>query len=200
VIRIVLGLNGTLLRGALSALLGREPDLDVVADLAYTQDVRAAVARDRPDVAVLDLALPGDPTVAELCRTLPECPILVLLDAESSAAPGRSLAQLAPRIGLITTEASPADLVEGVRQLARGEPVLDPLLAVAALTVEESPLSDREAEVLRLVVDGAPAKEIATALELSVGTVRNHLSRILAKTGARTRIEAVRIAQDAGWI
>jgi len=200
VIRILLGHNGALLRGALAALISAEPDLEVVAQLARTGDVPAAIARERPQVAILDYLLPGNATVSELCRTLPDCAVLVVLDPQLSAGAGRSLAQLAPRVGLIGTEASPAELVDGVRQLARGEPVLDPALAVAALTAGDNPLTERECEVLRRVMDGAPAKEIAKKLELNVGTVRNYLSRILAKTGARTHVDAVRIAQEAGWI
>jgi two-component system response regulator DesR len=200
VIRILLGHNGALLRGALAALISAEPDLEVVAQLARTGDVPAAIARERPQVAILDYLLPGNATVSELCRTLPDCAVLVVLDPQLSAGAGRSLAQLAPRVGLIGTEASPAELVYGVRQLARGEPVLDPALAVAALTAGDNPLTERECEVLRLVVEGAPAKEIAKKLELNVGTVRNYLSRILAKTGAPTHVDAVRIAQEAGWI
>ena len=199
-IRILLGHNGALLREALAALISAEPDLEVVAQLARTGDVPAAIARERPQVAILDYLLPGNATVSELCRTLLDCAVLVVLDPQLSAGAGRSLAQLAPRVGLIGTEASPAELVDGVRQLARGEPVLDPALAVAALTAGDNPLTERECEVLRLVVEGAPAKEIAKKLELNVGTVRNYLSRILAKTGARTHVDAVRIAQEAGWI
>jgi len=200
VIRILLGHDGALLRGALAALISAEPDLEVVAELARTGDVPAAIARERPHVAILDYLLPGDATVSELCRTLPDCAVLVVLDPQLSAGAGRSLAQLAPRVGLIGTEASPAELVESVRQIARGEPVLDPALAVAALMAGDNPLTERECEVLRRVMDGAPAKEIAKKLELNVGTVRNYLSRILAKTGARTHVDAVRIAQEAGWI
>jgi len=200
VIRILLGHNGALLREALAALISAEPDLEVVAQLARTGDVPAAIARERPQVAILDYLLPGNATVSELCRTLPDCAVLVVLDPQLSAGAGRSLAQLAPRVGLIGTEASPAELVDGVRHLARGVPVLDPALAVAALTAGDNPLTERECEVLRLVVEGAPAKEIAKKLELNVGTVRNYLSRILAKTGARTHVDAVRIAQEAGWI
>jgi len=200
VIRIVLGQNGALLRGALSALLDREPDLYVVAELARTHDVPDVVAQHRPDVAVLDAGLPGDDPVGRLCRTVDECALLVLLDPVSRAGLGRTLVRLAPRVGLVATEATPTEFVTGVRQLARGEAVLDPLLAVAALGAEVSPLTSREAQILRLVVDGAPAKEIAARLALNVGTVRNHLTRIVAKTGARTRIEAVRKAQEAGWI
>lgn len=203
-IQVLLGQRGTLFRGALATVLSAEPDLTVVAELDRADDILPIAAREQPDVAVLDASLPGPVTVGELCpalcQSLPACGVLILLDRPAGAGLGRSLARLAPRVGFIGIETSPSDLVEGVRQLARGEPVLDAELAVAALTAGDSPLTEREREVLRLAVDGAPPSEIAQALFLSTGTVRNYLSRILAKTGARTRIEAIRIAQDAGWI
>lgn len=203
-IQVLLGQRGTLFRGALATVLSAEPDLTVVAELDRADDILRIAAREQPDVAVLDASLPGPVTVGELCpalcQSLPACGVLILLDRPTSAGLGRSLARLAPRVGFIGLETSTGDLVEGVRQVARGEPVLDAELAVAALTAGESPLTDREREVLRLAVDGTPPHEIAQALFLSTGTVRNYLSRILAKTGARTRIEAIRIAQDAGWI
>jgi two-component system response regulator DesR len=204
VIQVLLGQRGTLFRGALATVLSAEPDLTVVAELDRADDILPIATRERPDVALLDASLPGPVTVGELCpalcQSLPACGVLILLDRPASAALGRALARLAPRVGFIGIETSTGDLVEGVRQVARGEPVLDAQLAVAALTAGESPLTDREREVLRLAVDGTPPSEIAQALFLSTGTVRNYLSRILAKTGARTRIEAIRIAQDAGWI
>ncbi|GLI01600.1 response regulator transcription factor [Phytohabitans aurantiacus] len=203
-IQVLLGQRGTLFRGALATVLSAEPDLTVVAELDRADDILPIATRERPDVALLDASLPGPVTVGELCpalcQSLPACGVLILLDRPASAALGRALARLAPRVGFIGIETSTGDLVEGVRQVARGEPVLDAQLAVAALTAGESPLTDREREVLRLAVDGTPPSEIAQALFLSTGTVRNYLSRILAKTGARTRIEAIRIAQDAGWI
>jgi two-component system, NarL family, response regulator DesR len=205
VIRVLLGQRGRLVREALSAVMAAEDDLEVVAELSRADEVLPTARRDHPHVAVLDVALPGPITVADLCPTLcaalPACGVLILLDRQSGAGVGRSLARLAPRVGFLgTEETSPDDLVESVRQLARGEPVLDAEVAVAALTADENPLTDRECEVLRMALDGAPAKEIAQRLYLSAGTVRNYLSRILSKTGARTRIEAIRIAQDAGWI
>jgi two-component system response regulator DesR len=126
--------------------------------------------------------------------------VLLVLDRCEPAGPGVAMARLAPRVGLIATEASPAQLIEGVRRMARGEPVLDIELAVAALTAKGSPLTERERQILRLAADGTPVKEIAAQLFLCDGTVRNYLSRIVTKTGARTRIEAIRIAQEAGWI
>lgn len=197
---MLLGRPDALVRGALAAVLSHEPDLLVVAELARTDEVLATAARERPDVAVLDASLPGTVTIGELCQTMhqqsPACRPLVLLEQGTGTGLGRSLASLAPWLGLLATDAVPADLVEGVRRLARAEPVLDAELAPAA----ENPLTGREREVLRLTRNGAPTKEIARRLGLRVGTVRNYLSRSLAKTGARTALEATRVAQDAGWI
>jgi two-component system, NarL family, response regulator DesR len=204
VIRILLARKGRLLREALAVVLALHGDLRVVAELSRIDDLLPTARRERPDVAVLDCALPGPATVGKLCASLlgvvPDCGILVILDSRMCAGVGNGLARLAPRVGLIGTEAAVADLVEGVRSLARGEPVLDVEVAVAALTAVENPLTDREREVLRLAVDGAPTKEIARSLYLSPGTVRNYMSRAVGKTGARTRIEAIRVAQEAGWL
>jgi two-component system, NarL family, response regulator DesR len=204
VIRILLGQRGTLMREALATVLSQEEDLIVVARVAQRDDVVPLALRERPDVAVLDWGLPGTIPLTDLCITLhgvqPMCGVLVMLDPASSAGGGADLARLAPRVGLIALNSSPSDLIEGVRQMARGEPVLDAEVALAALTAEENPLTDRERDVLRLALHGAPAKEIARSLRLSTGTVRNYLSRIVTKTGARTHIDAIRRAQDAGWI
>jgi two-component system, NarL family, response regulator DesR len=103
-------------------------------------------------------------------------------------------------VRLIATETSPAQLIENVRRMVRGETVLDIGLAVAALTSPGNPLTHRECQILKLVAAGTPVKDIAAQIFLTAGTVRNYLSRIVTKTGARTRIEAIRIAQRAGWI
>jgi two-component system, NarL family, response regulator DesR len=202
-ITVLLAHPNALLREALAMVLGREPDLQVVADARDDEETLVRARETRPDVAVVDIALPGDTSVPALCRTLceelTECGILVLLDNDVTSS--RALAQLAPRVGLIGTDASPAELVESIRQLAAGKVVLDPRLAVAALAATETnPLTEREREVLRLAVAGLPTKEIARRLHLSSGTVRNCLSRVLTKTGARTRLEAIRVAQTSGWI
>jgi two-component system response regulator DesR len=177
VIRVALGHRGTLVRGALAAVLARENDLDVVAELDRSEDVLQVAGR-RPEVFLLDPQLPGRIRIEELCRKLAGRGVLVLIDHEAIAATSLALVKQAPRIGLIAT----------VR------------LAVAALKAGDNPLTDRECEVLRQVTTGATAQEVARTLSLSAGTVRNYLSRILAKTGSRSRIEAIRKAQDAGWI
>jgi two-component system response regulator DesR len=202
-IRILLGREGRVWREALATVLRSEEDLEVVADLAQTDEVAVAAARKQPEVVVLDHALPGTLTVPDLCEKLgaavPRSTVLVLMDQRGGAL-SSALAKLAPRVGVLATDATPGQLVESLRQLVRGEPVMDAKVAVAALTAKDNPLTEREREVLRLAGDGAPAKEIAAQLFLSAGTVRNYLSRVIAKTGARTRIEAIRIAQDSGWI
>lgn len=204
VIRILLAHRGALLRGALAALLANESDLKVVADVGCTDDVLPEATQLRPQLVVLDCALPGTTPIHELCNTLgrvqPDCGVLCLLDRRAYGRLGHSLLRLAPRVGLVGTESPPKDFVDGIRRLVRGEPVLDPDLAVAALRSGDATLTARECDVLRLAAQGATSKEIARNLCLSTGTVRNYLSRILSKLGARTRVEAIRIAQDAGWI
>lgn len=199
-LRLLLGHRDGLLREALSDVLSRESDLDVVAELARGDDLQAAVGRHRVEVAVLDALLPGLADVDVVCQKLPRLGILMLLERDAVNGASLELARLAPRVGLIGTEVSLADLVRAVRHVARGEAVLDPELAVAALTAVRNPLTSRERDVLRLAMTGAPADEIAQTLYLSPGTVRNYLWHVISKTGARTRIEAIRIAQDAGWI
>jgi two-component system response regulator DesR len=188
----------------LAAVLDQGKDIDVIGEVATAEEVLVTVGRARPDVVVVDAGLPGEPAVAGLCRELPRaapgCRALVMLDLPADTAVGAELALLVPRVGLLAIDASPDDLVTGARQLARGEPVLDSQVALAAVTAADNPLTDREQEVLRLVVAGAPAKEIATRLFLSPGTVRNYLARIVTKTGGRTRIDAIRIARHSGWI
>lgn len=200
VIRVVLGHHGALVRGALAAVLSQEADLDVVAEIENADDVLPTVTRMRPQVVVLDPVLAVQISIEELCLRLHELGILILIDRDLVNGASLALVRLAPRVGFIATDASPADLVEAVRQLADGGPVLDAAVAVAALRAVQNPLTERECEVLRQVTTGATAQEIAHKLNLSAGTVRNYLSHILAKTGARSRIEAVRKAQEAGWI
>ncbi|WP_460666153.1 response regulator transcription factor [Kribbella swartbergensis] len=199
-IRVVLGHHGALVRGALAAVLSQEADLEVLAEVEKADEVLPAVERTRPHVVVLDPMLDGAIRIEELCLQLREPGILILIDRDLLNGVSLALVRLAPRVGFIATDASPADLAEAVRQLAHGAAVIDPGVAVAALRAVENPLTERECEVLRLVTTGATAQEIARRLNLTAGTVRNYLSHILTKTDARSRIEAVRKAQEAGWI
>jgi two-component system response regulator DesR len=204
VIRVLVGQRDTLFRGALAAVLSGQPELSVVAELAGLDELVPAATRHRPRVAVLDGGLPGAGSIGGACRELqqavPACRPLVLLDRDRAAGPSRHLIPLAPWLGLLATDSAPADLVRAVCMVARGARVLDPGLAAAGRAAARSPLTERESEVLRLTQHGAPTKEIAKQLDLRVGTVRNYLSRGLTKTGARTVLEATRIAHDAGWI
>jgi two-component system, NarL family, response regulator DesR len=202
-IRVLLAQDRTLIRGALVALLGQEADIDVVADVAELGEVVPAARRCRPDLVILDLDLVDTDhlsTLAALTRALPGDGLLVLTDVRQSALLATAVARELPQVGFLSKQAPPARLVEAVRKLANGEPTLDPQLAVAALTGRGNPLTAREREVLLLAAAGAPAKEIAARLFLATGTVRNYLSSSMGKTGGRTRIEAIRIAQEAGWL
>lgn len=194
--------RGTLWRTAVATLLEQESGFKVVAQAGSIEALWETAGNGLADVAVLDAEVPGPSEIEPLCDKLgqqyPDIKILALMERLVGDQSG--LIRQAPRIGMLATESSPAQLFEGIRRIAVGETVLDPALAVAALTAGSNPLTDREREVLRKSVDGAPAKAIAAELYLSIGTVRNYLSRAVAKTGGRSRFEAVRIAQDEGWI
>lgn len=197
----MLGQSRTLWREALASVLSQVDDLEVVAEHTGGEDLVAAVRAGRPAVVLLDAELPGVPVDALCARIHDAAPAArVLLLMERHAAVRHAAGALGPRVGMIGTDVSPERLIEGIRDLAAGRAVLDADLALAMLTAPGSPFTGREREVLELAAHGAPTSEIAQRLYLSAGTVRNYLSRALSKTGARTRIEAVRIAQDAGWI
>lgn len=201
-IGIVLGVRGRLWRGALAALVSQQDDLEVLGQRDRLEDVWPLVRRTRPALVVLDADLPGDTPFADTCVRMrerrPDLRLLILM--ERWAGHHTALARLVPQTGFLTTDCSPAQLFDAARDLSRGLPVLDVGLAVAALAAADNPLTGREREVLARARDGAPAKAIAAELYLTTGTVRNYLSRATAKTGARSRVEAVRIALDAGWI
>jgi len=203
VIRLLLADQAALSRRALAEVLAKEPDLKIVAEVGAGHEVVPAAIRERPDAAVLNRGLSETLSLADICASLyqavPECGVLVVLDPAAVGCAG-TLAVHLPRIGLIGIGASPAHLVDSVRRIVRREAVLDPELAVAALTTQRNPLTNRESEILSLAAAGVPLREIAARVYLSAGTVRNYLSRVVMKTGARTRIEAIRIAQKAGWI
>jgi two-component system response regulator DesR len=202
VIRTLLAHRGNLFRGALAYVLGAEDDIEVVAEIGRFGEMVDTVLAHRPNVTVLDLdLLPRDllPGLWALRHTMPGCRVLVLAEARRSGSLGPAMAGQTSSLGFLAKDGPPERLVAAVRSVAAGEPVLDPELVLAALRTG-SPLTRREAEVLSVAAEGVPVREIAQRLVLSPGTVRNHLSRLIGKTGARTRIEAVRIAQDAGWI
>jgi len=203
VIRVLVAQGKTLLRGALVVLIDGQPDFQVVAESAGGADVLAAALLAGPDVAILDHDLPNVDTwslATQLHAALPDTRTLILTDPRRYAVLTKAIQSQVSCVGFLTKQASPRRLFSSVRNLVRGELVIDPELVVAAVTQEQNPLTSREQAVLSLVAKGVPVAEVAHRLLLSVGTVRNHLSRINVKLGARTPIEAVRRAETAGWV
>ncbi|MFF2774401.1 DNA-binding response regulator [Streptomyces sp. NPDC058052] len=200
-IRILLAEDMHLIRGALVALLGLEPDMEVVAEVARGDEVVPAAVAHRPTVAVLDVEMPGaDGLTAarELRAVLPECRILVLT---ALGRPEVLRSALAAQVsGFMLKDAPPDRLADAVRRVAAGERVVDPELAATALMAKESPLTARETDVLRLAADGGELAGIARELHLSQGTVRNYLGAAVTKLDARNRLDAVRIAREQGWL
>ncbi len=200
-IRVLIAEDQHLIRGALVALIGLEDDMEVVADLERGDDIEPVAIRLRPDVAVLDIDLPGlDGLTAagRLQLSVPDCRVLILTGLGQPAHLLRAL-QLHIR-GFLPKDAPAAELAAGIRRVAAGERVLDSNLVAAALDTGASPLTVREADVLRTAATGVSTEEIATTLFLSPATVRNYLSSSVAKLRARNRVDAIRIAQDSGWI
>ena len=199
-IRILLVEPMNLLRGTLAATLSLEDDFEVVADLGTLDQALDMARAVPPDVAVVNVALlagDGLATVARLTAEQPGCAILMLACPDESMLLNRALDL---RIdGVLGTHAAPCELVRGIRRLARGERVIDAGLALAMVAARRSPLSPRELNVLSVAASGVPSTEVAAELHLSTGTVRNYISAILRKTGARNRLEAVRLAEGAGW-
>jgi two-component system response regulator DesR len=189
------------LRDTLVAVLQLESDLDVVAEVAVGEEIVPASLENRADVAVLDIDLPGiDGLTAagQLHERCPECKVLILTVL---GRPGNLRRALAAHVaGFLAKDTPAAELVDAIRRVAAGERVIDPELAIAALEVPDSPLSPREAEVLRRFAGGSSPAEIAAALYLSYGTVRNYLAAAVTKLNARNRVDAVRIATEAGWL
>jgi two-component system response regulator DesR len=195
VIRTLLILDGALVRGALAFVLSAQDDIDVVGEGDGGDDAAALIRSLRPDVLVTELGVMAG---ERHTRCLP-CPALVLASHKQARRLAAAVRHQAQPCGFLGDQVAPQRVVDGVRRLARGEAVADARLAAAALT-RKNPLTEREIEILEIAATGWPAKDIAVRLDLSPGTVRNYLSRVVAKVGARTRIEAVRIAQESGWI
>jgi two-component system response regulator DesR len=200
-IRVLLIEDMDLMRGALVSLLSHEDDIEVVADLKCDGEVVSVALRLRPDVVVVDIDLSdgqGLTMVRELRRSMPDCQIVALVPAKPA---GLLQHLLAAEVGGAVDKNAPAgQLLRAIRTVAEGERVVDANLAAAALSAALSPFTTRELQVLRLAADGASGREIADRLSLSNGTVRNYLSKVMTKTCARNRIDAIRIAREAGWL
>ncbi|HSJ60411.1 MAG TPA: response regulator transcription factor [Jiangellaceae bacterium] len=200
-IRILLAEDEHLIRGALAALLALEDDLAVVAEAASGDEALAMARKHRPDVAVLDLQMPGPDgiAVAEVLRTeLPECHTMIVTGYGRAGHLKRALA--AGVRGFVPKTVSADRLAEVVRVVHDGGRYVDPELAAEAISAGDNPLTPREADVLELAADGAPADEIALKVALSPGTVRNYVSSAMRKLGAANRHDAVQIARRNGWI
>jgi two-component system response regulator DesR len=191
----------SLLRTALAAVLSAEDDLEVVAQLATLDELTAEGPAMLPDVAVVDLdqvSLDEAGALTTVGTALPGCAVLALARRDPSGRLRRALSYGVP--ALVDKDTAPRQLVQYIRQVARGERVVDPRLAAAAVSAARNPLTPRERDVLRAAAAGLPSSEIAASLRLTAGTVRNYLSSIIRKTGTRNRVEAVRIAEKAGWL
>ncbi|MGH3672069.1 MAG: response regulator transcription factor [Pseudonocardiaceae bacterium] len=200
-IRVLLADDQALVRGALAAMLGLEPDITVVAEVGSGDGVLPAARRTHPDVALLDVQMPGLDglaAAAALRAELPACRVLICTTFGRPGYLARAMATGAA--GFLVKDAPPEQLVDAVRRVHAGLRVVDPALAAESLTSGTSPLTGREHEVLVAAATGGTVAELARRLHLSAGTVRNHLSAAIGKTGARTRAEAVRIAENHGWL
>ena len=200
-IRLLLADDQALVRGAMSALLSLEPDLQVVAEVGRGDEVVPAVLGADVQVALLDVQMPGGDgisVVRQLAAQAPGCRALVVT---TFGRPGYLRQAMAAGASGFVVKDTPARLLaDAVRRVHAGLRVVDPALAAESLALGESPLTERESQVLETAADGGTVADVARRLHLSEGTVRNHLSSVIGKTGARTRAEAVRLARDAGWL
>ncbi|SDY93538.1 two component transcriptional regulator, LuxR family [Geodermatophilus africanus] len=200
-IRVLVAEDQSMVRGALRALLELEEDITVVAEVGRGDEVLAAAREHRPDVALLDIEMPGRDGIEaarELAAQLPAVRAVVLTTFGRPGFLRRAMEVGAA--GFLVKDAPVAELAKAIRAVVAGERVIDRELAAAALALGATPLSAREADVLREAADGATVADIARRLFLSEGTVRNYLSSAIGKTGARTRVEAARVAADKGWL
>lgn len=200
-IKVLIAEDMGMIRGALVALLRLEKDIEVVAELDRGDTIVETALRTKPTVAVIDIDLPGLDglsAAASLREQLPSCETLVLTGLSQ---PGNLLRALKAHVkGFLLKDAPASALSSAIRTVAAGRRVLDPELVAVAVETGASPLSERETDVLRAAVSGRSTDEIGSMVNLSPATVRNYLSNAIGKLGARNRLEAIRIAQQAGWL
>ena len=200
-IRLLLADDQELIREALRVLLDLEPDLEVVASVGRGDEVTAAALEHHPDVALLDIDMPGLDGLAAaavLTAQVPDCRVVILTTFGRTGYLRRAME--AGAVGFVVKDAPADTLTDAIRRVAAGERVVDPTLAAATLAAGESPLTARERDVLIAARSGATVSEIAARLYLAEGTVRNYLSGATTKTGTRNRMEALRVADERGWL
>lgn len=200
-IRILIAERVALVRAGLVACMSAERDIEVVAEVDRGELVLRAVSSLRPDVVVIDDELAGDDgfaVIRAVHSASPFCRTLIMATRPRPCDLRKAVA--AHATGFVRKDASPESIRAAVRQVAMGRKALDPDLAFATLDVPVNPMTQRERSVLRLAAGGAPTAEIAMQLCLAAGTVRNHISSIITKVGARNRVDAIRIADSAGWL
>jgi two-component system, NarL family, response regulator DesR len=200
-IRILLAEDQAMVRGALTALLNLEEDLEVVAQVSQGDQVLPTAKKTKPDVALLDIEMPGSDglTAAEaLHKNLPSCRIVILTTFGRSGYLRRAVESGA--VGFLLKDAPADQLAIAIRRVMAGERVVDPELALSALSDGDNPLTGRERDVLKASLDGASIADIAAQLYLSEGTVRNHISTAIQKLNVHNRMEAAHLARKRGWL
>lgn len=200
-IRVLLAEDQGMMRGALALLLSMEPDIEIVAQVSSGDQIVPRCLETRPDVALLDIEMPlisGLAAARQLRDHDPTCRVVIVT---TFGRPGYLREAMDAGVSGFVVKDGPVDQLAGViRRVVAGDRVIDPGLAVAALTSGPNPLTDRERDTLAAAVDGSPIGEIATQLHLSKSTVRNYLSSAIQKTGTRNRIEAAQRARERGWL
>jgi two-component system response regulator DesR len=200
-VRVLLAEDQAMVRGAIAALLALEEDLEIVAEASRGDEVVALALESGPDVALLDVEMPGGDgldAAAALRQKLPSCRVIILTTFGRAGYLKRAMENGAT--GFLLKDAPSSELARAIHKVMRGERVVDPDLAALALSAGDNPLTEREREVLAASEDGATIEDVAARLYLSEGTVRNYLSSAIKKLGTRNRVEAARLAQQRGWL
>jgi len=200
-IRVLLAEDQAMVRGALTALLNLEDDLEVVAEVSRGDQVLSTAIKTKPDVALLDIEMPGSDGLSAaqaLHKSLPACQIVILTTFGRSGYLRRAMESGA--VGFLLKDAPADQLATAIRRVMSGERVVDPELALSALSEGDNPLTGRERDVLKVSLEGASIADIAAQLYLSEGTVRNHISAAIQKLNVHNRMEAAHLAQERGWL
>ncbi|MGH2368777.1 MAG: response regulator [Chloroflexota bacterium] len=200
-VRVLLAEDQAMVRGALSALLSLEEDIEIVAEASRGDEVLPAALDTLPDVALLDIEMPGGDglaAAAELKVRLPSCRAIILTTFGRTGYLKRAMESGA--VAFLLKDSPATELAAAIRRVMNGERVVDPALAASALSERGNPLTDRERDVLIASADGATIQDVAAKLHLSEGTVRNYVSTAIQKLGTRNRVEAARLAEQKGWL